>query len=44
MFILMNTDEFENFRNKSIEVYEIYPAHFLSPPGLALQACLKKQK
>ena len=33
-------DVFESFRNKCI--YELDPAHFLSAPGLALQACLKK--
>ena len=33
---------FENFRNKCIEIYELDPAHFLSAPGLAWQACLKK--
>ena len=32
----------ENFRNKCIEIYELDPAHFLSAPGLAQQACLKK--
>ena len=31
-----------NFRNKCIEIYELDPAHFLSAPGLAWQACLKK--
>ena len=35
-------DVFENFRNMCIEVYELDPAHFLSPPGLAWQVCLKK--
>ena len=35
-------DVFENFRNMCIEVYELDPAHFLSLPGLAWQACLKK--
>ena len=30
------------FRNKCIEIYELDPAHFLSAPGLAWQACLKK--
>ena len=35
-------DVFENFTNKSIELYELAPAHFLSGPGLAWQACLKK--
>ena len=33
-------DVFENFRNKCIEIYELDPAHFLSAPGLAWQACL----
>ena len=37
-------DVFENFRNKCIEVYKLDPAHFLSAPGLAWQACLKKTK
>ena len=35
-------DVFENFRNTCIKVYELDPAHFLSLPGLASQACLKK--
>ena len=35
---------FENFRNKGIEIYELDPAHFLSAPVLAWQACLKKTK
>ena len=34
-------DVFENFRNKIIEIYELDPAHLLSAPGLAWQACLK---
>ena len=29
---------------KCIEIYELDPAHFLSAPGLAWQACLKKTK
>ena len=37
-------DVFENFRDKCIEIYELDPAHFLSAPGLAWQACLKKTK
>ena len=37
-------DVFENFRNKRIEIYELDPVHFLSAPGLAWQACLKKTK
>ena len=39
---LLPPDEFENFRNKCIEIYELDPVHFLSAPGLAWQACLKK--
>ena len=33
---------FENFRNTCLKVYELDPAHFLSLPGQAWQACLKK--
>ena len=33
---------FENFRDMCIKVYELDPAHFVSLPGLAWQACLKK--
>ena len=33
---------FQNFRDKCIEIYGLDPAHFLSAPGLAWQACLKK--
>ena len=33
---------FENFTNKSIEIYDLDPAHFSTGPGLAWQACLKK--
>ena len=41
---LLLADVFENFRNKCIEIYELDPVHFLSAPGLAWQACLKKTK
>ena len=41
---LLLTDVFENFRNKCIEIYELEPAHFLSAPELAWQACLKKTR
>ena len=37
-------DVFENFRNKCLEVYELDPAHFLSLPGLAWLAFLKKTR
>ena len=30
------------FRNMCIKAYKLDPAHFLSAPGLAWQACLKK--
>ena len=39
---LLLADVFENFRNMYIKIYELDPAHFLSAPGLAWQACLKK--
>ena len=40
--ILLLADVFEIFRNKCIEIYELDLDHFLSAPGLASQACLKK--
>ena len=39
---LLLADVFGNFRNMCIRVYELDPDHFLSAPGLAWQACLKK--
>ena len=39
---LLLTDVFENFRDMCLKEYELDPAHFLSLPGLAWQACLKK--
>ena len=33
---------FNNFRDMCIKEYELDPGHFLSLPGLAWQACLKK--
>ena len=35
-------DVFENFRYKCIEIYKLDLGHFLSAPGQAWQACLKK--
>ena len=40
--ILLLADVSENFRDKCIELYELDSAHFLSAPGLAWQAYLKK--
>ena len=37
-------DIFENVKNICLEIYELDPAKFLSAPGLALQAALKKDQ
>ena len=46
LYVQSNTlflaDVFENFRDMCLKEYELDPAHFLSLPGLAWQACLKK--
>ena len=39
---LLLADVFNNFRDMCIKEYELDSAHFLSLPGLAWQACLKK--
>ena len=39
---LLLADVLENFRNKCIDIYGLDPVYFVSPPGLAWQACLKK--
>ena len=39
---LLLADVFENFRKACIKTYELDPAHLISLPGLAWQACLKK--
>ena len=42
MFNVMLADVFENFRDKYIGIYGLDLDHFMSVPGLAWQACLKK--
>ena len=37
-------DVFETFKGMCIEIYGLDPSHFLSAPGIACQACLKKCK
>ena len=44
MTYILFADVFEDFRNKCVEIYELDPAHFLSTPRLAWQACLKKRE
>ena len=39
---LLLADTFENFRNMRLKTYEFDPAKFISAPGLAWQAALKK--
>ena len=39
---LLLADVFEKFRDKCIEIYGLDPSYFLSAPGLAWTACLKK--
>ena len=39
---LLLKDVFENFRNLCLDIYELDPVYFVSAPGLAWQACLKK--
>ena len=41
---LLLADIFQKFRNMCIEIYELDSAKFLSSPGLAWQAALKKTK
>ena len=41
---LLLADVFDKFRNFCLKIYELDPAKFLSVPGLAWQAALKKTK
>ena len=41
---LLLADVIENFRNMCINIYKLDPAKFLSAPGLAWQAALKRLK
>ena len=41
---LLLANVFENFRNMCLEIYELDPIYFVSAPGLAWQACLKKNR
>ena len=40
---LLLADVFDKCGDKCIEIHGLDPSHFLSAPGLAWQACLKKQ-
>ena len=48
LYVQSNTlllgDVFENFRNMYLTIYQFDPAKFISAPGLAWQAALKKTK
>ena len=39
---LLLADVFEDFRNMSLQIYDLDPGKFLSAPGLAWEAALKK--
>ena len=39
---LLFADVFEKLRDKCLEIYGLDPSNFLSAPGLAWKACLKK--
>ena len=40
---LLLANVFENFRNMCLNICELDPVYFLSAPGLAWQACLRKR-
>ena len=41
-YTLLLADVFDDFKNICLEIYELDPTYFVSAPGLAWQACLKK--
>ena len=41
---LLLVNVFENFRNICLKIYELDPAKFISTPGVAWEAALKRQK
>ena len=41
---LLLADVFENFRSMRLQIYDLDPIYFVSAPGLAWQAFLKKTK
>ena len=41
---LLLADVLENFIETYLNIYHLDPANFLSAPGLAMQAALKRQK
>ena len=41
---LLLEDVFKNFRNICPKIYELKPVYFVSTPGLAWKACLKKRE
>ena len=41
---LLLADVFEKFKNMCLDIYELDPRKFVSAPGLAWQAALKKTK
>ena len=48
LYVQINTlllaDAFKNFQNMWVDIDELDPAKFLSAPGLAWQAALKKDR
>src|SRR5271165_1699195 len=42
--VLLLADVFENFRKMCLKYYRLDPAHYISAPGLARDACLKMTK